>query len=83
MQWHRSGTESARRVARALFIYAGGSRSLPAISAMQPTLIREPVHRDRWVSEEKYDGWRMLAYNTGEHVRLNRTRFLGTRSWLG
>src|SRR5690349_2803656 len=37
---------------------------------MHPTLVREPFHRDGWVYEEKYDGWRMLAFVDGEHVRL-------------
>jgi bifunctional non-homologous end joining protein LigD len=35
-----------------------------------PTLIREPFHRDGWVYEEKVDGWRMLAYKDGDRVRL-------------
>jgi ATP-dependent DNA ligase len=37
---------------------------------MAPTLVREPFHRDGWVYEEKVDGWRMLAYKDGAHVRL-------------
>ena len=37
---------------------------------MHPTLVREPFHRDGWVYEEKYDGWRMLAFKDGERVRL-------------
>src|SRR5438105_497663 len=37
---------------------------------MHPTLVREPFHHDGWVSEEKYDGWRMLAYKDDDHVRL-------------
>jgi len=37
---------------------------------MAPTLVREPFHRDGWVYEEKVDGWRSLAYKTGERVRL-------------
>ena len=37
---------------------------------MHPTLVREPFHRDAWVYEEKYDGWRMLAYEDGTRVRL-------------
>src|SRR2546430_462893 len=28
---------------------------------MHPTLVREPSHRDGWVFEEKYDGWRYVA----------------------
>jgi ATP-dependent DNA ligase len=37
---------------------------------MAPTLVREPFHRDGWVSEEKVDGWRMLAYKDRERIRL-------------
>jgi len=37
---------------------------------MHPTLVREPFHREGWVFEEKYDGWRMIAYKDGERVRL-------------
>ena len=37
---------------------------------MAPTLVRPPFHRDRWVSEEKVDGWRMLAYKDRRSVRL-------------
>ncbi len=29
---------------------------------MQPTLVAQPFHRAGWVYEEKYDGWRMVAY---------------------
>src|SRR5262245_7201315 len=37
---------------------------------MHPTLVREAFHRDGWISEEKYDGWRMLAFKHGNHVQL-------------
>ncbi len=37
---------------------------------MQPTLVSLPFHREGWIYEEKYDGWRMLAYKTGDDVRL-------------
>ncbi len=48
-----------------------GSRLvLPFVTPMQPTLVREPFHRDGWVYEEKYDGWRMVAYKHGRQVRL-------------
>ncbi len=33
---------------------------------MQPTLVSRPFHRDGWVYEEKYDGWRMVAYKAGD-----------------
>jgi bifunctional non-homologous end joining protein LigD len=43
---------------------------LPLITPMAPTLIAQPFHRDDWVYEEKYDGWRVIAYKTGRAVRL-------------
>jgi bifunctional non-homologous end joining protein LigD len=36
---------------------------------MQPSLAK-PFHRPGWVYEEKYDGWRMVAYKDGATVRL-------------
>jgi bifunctional non-homologous end joining protein LigD len=36
---------------------------------MQPTL-GKPFHRPGWIYEEKYDGWRMLAFKDGRRVRL-------------
>jgi hypothetical protein len=40
------------------------------IKPMQPTLVRESFHRPGWIYEEKYDGWRMLAFKEGESVKL-------------
>ena len=37
---------------------------------MAPTLVRAPFHRVGWIYEEKVDGYRMLAYKEGAHVRL-------------
>jgi bifunctional non-homologous end joining protein LigD len=37
---------------------------------MHPTLVTKPFHRSGWVYEEKYDGWRMLAYKHGADVKL-------------
>jgi hypothetical protein len=35
--------------------------ALPSdIALMHPTLIARPFHREGWVYEEKYDGWRPL-----------------------
>jgi hypothetical protein len=45
---------------------------LPRYTPMAPTLVSEPFHRDGWVYEGKVDGWRMLAYEDGERVRLVR-----------
>jgi ATP-dependent DNA ligase len=30
----------------------------------------KPFHRDGWVYEEKYDGWRIAALKEGSRVRL-------------
>jgi len=37
---------------------------------MLATLVREPFHKAGWVYEEKYDGYRVLAYKEGPRVRL-------------
>jgi bifunctional non-homologous end joining protein LigD len=43
---------------------------LPKIELMQSTEVGQPFHRDGWVYEEKYDGWRMVAYKDGTDVKL-------------
>jgi bifunctional non-homologous end joining protein LigD len=40
-----------------------------SVVPMQPVLAK-PFHRPGWVYEEKYDGWRMLAFKDGPRVRL-------------
>jgi len=47
-----------------------GSPNLPIVALMQPTLVSKPFHRPGWVYEEKYDGWRVVAYKNAERVRL-------------
>lgn len=37
---------------------------------MLATLVDEPFHRKGWVYEEKYDGYRVLAYKQGKEVTL-------------
>lgn len=37
---------------------------------MLATLVPEPFHKPGWVYEEKYDGYRILAYKEGRHVVL-------------
>jgi ATP dependent DNA ligase-like protein len=44
--------------------------SLPKIPLMQADEVGQPFHRDGWIYEEKYDGWRMVAYKDGTSVRL-------------
>lgn len=36
---------------------------------MRP-MLGKPFHRPGWIYEEKYDGWRMLAFKDGPRVRL-------------
>jgi len=43
---------------------------LPTVALMQPTLVTKPFHRAGWVHEEKYDGWRMVAYKREDQVKL-------------
>lgn len=45
-------------------------QTLPQIDLMHPTLIARPFHRDGLVYEEKVDGYRMIAYKTGDTVKL-------------
>src|SRR3989442_6816210 len=42
---------------------------LTGLHLIQPVLTK-PFHRDGFVYEEKYDGWRMVAYKDGRSVRL-------------
>jgi bifunctional non-homologous end joining protein LigD len=37
---------------------------------MLATLVREPFNREGWIYEEKYDGYRIVAYKDGEKVQL-------------
>jgi bifunctional non-homologous end joining protein LigD len=37
---------------------------------MHATELPKPFHRDGWIYEEKYDGWRMVAEKTGGQVTL-------------
>jgi len=37
---------------------------------MHATELPKPFHREGWVYEEKYDGWRMVAEKAGNQVRL-------------
>ncbi|HWX42342.1 MAG TPA: non-homologous end-joining DNA ligase [Blastocatellia bacterium] len=40
------------------------------ISPMLATLVAKPFHKPGWVYEEKYDGYRILAYKEGDRVSL-------------
>ena len=40
------------------------------ITLMQPTLVARPFHAEGFVYEEKVDGFRIVAYKTGDTVNL-------------
>jgi bifunctional non-homologous end joining protein LigD len=46
------------------------SRIAFRIQPMLATLVKEPFHQPGWVYEEKYDGYRILAYKEGARVTL-------------
>jgi bifunctional non-homologous end joining protein LigD len=48
---------------------AGGGIREP-LPPMLATLVDEPFRRSGWVNEEKYDGYRALAYKRGGRVRI-------------
>jgi bifunctional non-homologous end joining protein LigD len=37
---------------------------------MQPAAVPRPFHHAGWIYEEKYDGWRLIAYKNRDQVRL-------------
>jgi bifunctional non-homologous end joining protein LigD len=43
---------------------------IPRVQPMLATLVKEPFNRPGWVYEEKYDGYRILAYKEGTKVML-------------
>jgi bifunctional non-homologous end joining protein LigD len=43
---------------------------LPTVDLMHATQIAKPFQRAGWVYEEKYDGWRVVAYKDADRVRL-------------
>ncbi len=40
------------------------------VKPMLATLVRKPFHAPGWTYEEKYDGYRILAYKEGDRVTL-------------
>jgi bifunctional non-homologous end joining protein LigD len=40
------------------------------IKPMLATLVKKPFHHPGWIYEEKYDGYRILAYKEGDRVTL-------------
>jgi len=47
-----------------------GKSGLPTATLMHADEVSRPFHRDGWIYEEKYDGWRIVAYKDGTAVRL-------------
>jgi bifunctional non-homologous end joining protein LigD len=43
--------------------------SLPTVDLMHATQIAKPFHRAGWAYEEKYAGWRVVAYKAERAVR--------------
>ena len=46
---------------------------IPSIDLMHPTLVSTPFHREGWIYEEKYDGWRMLVAHWADTNLLTGT----------
>ena len=40
------------------------------VNPMLATLVKKPFHNSGWIYEEKYDGYRILAYKEGDRVTL-------------
>ena len=40
------------------------------VKPMLATLVRKPFHKPGWINEEKYDGYRILAYKEADRVTL-------------
>jgi len=40
------------------------------VKPMLATLVRKPFHQPGWIYEEKYDGYRIVAYKEGDRVAL-------------
>src|SRR5437879_1287455 len=40
------------------------------VTPMLATLVQKPFHKPGWIYEEKYDGYRILAYKEGDRVTL-------------
>lgn len=61
---------TAERARRTSGASAASGRIPFRVKPMLATLVRDPFHRPEWVYEEKYDGYRILAYKEGSRVRL-------------
>src|SRR5216684_1627693 len=42
----------------------------PPVALTHPTLVARPFHHEGWIYEEKYDGWRLVAYKRDGQVWL-------------
>jgi bifunctional non-homologous end joining protein LigD len=61
---------TAERARRTSGASAASGRIPFRVKPMLATLVRDPFHRPGWIYEEKYDGYRILAYKEGSRVRL-------------
>jgi ATP-dependent DNA ligase len=53
-------------------------------SSIGPAQVCQPLHREGWIYEERIDGWRMLAYKSGDRVRpVSRNERDHTRRFRG
>jgi bifunctional non-homologous end joining protein LigD len=77
----RAGGTARRRTTRG--VRRGESNRIPfRVRPMVATLVDEPFHRPGWVYEEKYDGYRILAYKEGgDAVLLSRNGLNRTESF--
>jgi hypothetical protein len=46
------------------------------VTLMHPTPAARPFHRQGWIYEEKYDGWRLVAYKRASKTPFVRTVLL-------
>ena len=66
----RNQVRRAPRAAAASNPERGPDRIPFRVRPMLATLVDEAFHRPGWVYEEKYDGYRILAYKEGSRVML-------------
>ena len=58
------GVDAAR------YLSSVSGRAVPQAVELIHLQRARPFHRDGWIYEEKYDGWRVVAFKDGARVRL-------------
>src|SRR2546425_656328 len=66
----RSTSPFGRFSGRAIVDHQQATGAPPLTALESPRRRSKPFHREGWVYEEKYDGWRIVAYKDGRNVRL-------------